>query len=73
MKREVEVDKEVKEDGGRKGKRTMEKGEDETFVKRKCVNPVSVEAFDTFSPGDISESGADSDCGSGDVVECACE
>ena len=32
-----------------------EKGEDETVVKRKCVNPVSVEAFDIFSQGEISE------------------
>ena len=38
-KREMEVDKEV----------TENKGEDEMVVKRKCVNPVSVEAFNIFS------------------------
>ena len=54
-KREVEVDREVKEDGGKEGKRIREKGEDEWAVKRKCVNPVSVEDFDIFSQGEISE------------------
>ena len=52
----------------KEGKRIREKGEDGTVLKRKCVNPVSVEAFDIFSQEEISESdscGADSDCGSG--------
>ena len=51
----MEEDKEVREDVGKKGKRVREKGEDETVGKRKRVNPVSVEAFDIFSQGEISE------------------
>ena len=38
--REMEVDKEVREDEGKNGERVREKKEDETVVKRKCVNPV---------------------------------
>ena len=64
-KRGLDVDK---EDAGKTGKRVREKGEDETVVKRKCVNPVSVEAFDIFSHEEISECdscGVNSDCESG--------
>ena len=64
----MEVDEEVGEDVGKQGKRAREKGEDETVVKRKCVFPVSLEAFDIFSQGDISECdscGVTSDCESG--------
>ena len=39
----------------KRGEGVREKGKDETVVKRKCVNPVSVEAFDVFSQGEISE------------------
>ena len=49
-KREMEVDKEVREGVGEKGKRVREKGEDEMVVKRKCVNQVSVQAFQHFQP-----------------------
>ena len=59
----------------KKGKRVREKEEDETVVKRNCANPVSMEAFDIFSQGENSECdscGANSDCESGNVVECAC-
>ena len=44
-----------------------EKGKDETVVKRKCVNPVSIEAFDTFSQemSECDSCGVDSDCESG--------
>ena len=67
-KREMEVEKEVKEDEGKNGKRVRVKGEDETVVKRKCVNPVSVEALDIFSQGEFSvcdSCGVNSDCRSG--------
>ena len=50
---------------GEKGKRVREKEEDEAVVKRKCVNPVSVEAFDIFSQWKMSEWDSccvDSDC-----------
>ena len=73
----MEVDKEVREDVGRKGNIVREKEEDGTAVQRKCVN-LSVEAFDIFSQGDISECdrnsghclcdnawGGNSDCESG--------
>ena len=47
----MEVDEEVREDAGNKGKRVREKREDETVVKRKCVNPVAAEAFDISAKG----------------------
>ena len=65
-KREMEVNKEKTEE--KKENESGRKGEDETVVKRKCVNPVSVEAFVIFSYGEISECvscGVDSDCESG--------
>ena len=61
-KSKTREDEEVREDVGKKGKRDREIEEDETGVKRKCVNPVSVEACDIFSQGEISE--CDSQCGS---------
>ena len=77
QKKRNEVDKEVGEDVGKKGKRESgRKEKDETVVMRNCVNPVSVEAFDIFSQGEISECdscGVNSDSESGDVLECTCE
>ena len=67
-KSKTKEDKEIREDVGRRGKRVREKEEDETVVKRKRVNPVSVEDFDIFSQGEISECdscGVNSDCESG--------
>ena len=61
-KRQKEVDEEVNKDVGEKGKRVREREVDEAVVKRKCVNPVSVEASDIFSQGEMS--GCDSECGS---------
>ena len=52
----------TKEDKGEGKKRGREKEEHETVVKRNCVNSVSVEAFDIFSQGTISE--CDSECSS---------
>ena len=49
------------DEGKRKGR---EKDEDETVVKRRCVNPVSVDVLDILSQGEISECG--SECGSVD-------
>ena len=48
----------------KKEKRGRDKGENETVVKRKCVNRVSLDAFNTVSQGNISE--CDSECGSVD-------
>ena len=58
-------DSEQAEKTWKKGKRCREKEEYETVVKRKYVNPVSIEAFDIFSQGEISECdscGDNSDC-----------
>ena len=58
----MEVDTETEEDVSRKRKREGEKREDETVVvQRRCVNPVSAEAFDIFSQED-SESCGNSWC-----------
>ena len=43
-KSKTQVDKEVREDEGKKEERGREREEDETVVKRKCVNPVMVGA-----------------------------
>ena len=44
--------RETKEEVSRERERQEEKGEDGTVaVKRKCINPVSAEAFDIFSQG----------------------
>ena len=48
----------IRKDVGEKGKSVREREGDETVVKRKCPNPVSVEAFDIFSQGEISECGS---------------
>ena len=66
--REMELDQEVREDVGKKGKRVRQEEEGETVVRRKCVNTVFVEAFDIFSEGEISECdscGGNFDCESG--------
>ena len=58
-KSKTKEDKGGREDEGIKQKKGgMEKEEDETVVKRKYVNPVSVDAFDIFSQGEISECGS---------------
>ena len=64
----MEVCKETNEETGKKRIRDEEKEENETvIVKRRCVNPVSAEAFDFFSQGEISES-----CGnSWGLCDCA--
>ena len=62
VKSKTKEDKEVRKDVGKKGKRGRERKEDETVVKRKCVNTGQVEAFDIFNQGEISE--CDSECGS---------
>ena len=49
-KSKTKEDKEVREDEERKEKRGTEKEECKTVVKRKCVNPVSVEAWTFFQP-----------------------
>ena len=52
--RRRKVNKETREEVGRKRKRKGEKGEDETVAaKRRCTNPVSAEASDIFSQGRI--------------------
>ena len=51
--RTMEVDRETKEEMGKKWIRDEEKGENETvIVERRCVNPVSTEAFDISSQGE---------------------
>ena len=51
------VDKETRVEVSRKRKREGEEGEDETVaVKRRCINPVSAEAFDIVSHRRTSES-----------------
>ena len=65
-KSKTKEDKEVTEDMCEKGKRGRKKEEDETVVRRNCVNPVSVEALDIFSQGAICDScGVNSGCESG--------
>ena len=81
----MEVDGETKEE--RSGKRTREEEKEENemvTVERRCVNPVSTEAFDIFSQGEDSEScgnswsdlwdesGGLSDCDSGTWTGFAC-
>ena len=72
-KSKTKEDKEVREDGCERRKRGREKEEYETVVQRKCVNPVSIEAFHIFSQGEISECdscGVNSDCESGKWSMC---
>ena len=66
----MEVDRETKEDMGEKRKREEEKEVNEkVIVKRRCVIPVSTEAFDIFSQVEDSES-----CGNscGDLRDESC-
>ena len=66
----MEVDRETKGEVSRKRKREGENGEHETVVvERRCVNPVSAEAFDIFSQEEDSES-----CGNscGDLLDDTC-
>ena len=57
QERKMEVDKDTKEETGKKGIREEEKEENETvMVKRRCVNPVSAEALDILSQSEVSES-----------------
>ena len=59
----------AKEEMDKKRTREEEKEENETvIVKRRCVNPVSTEAFDIFSQEEFSGS-----CGSlGDLLDYSC-
>ena len=61
--RKNKFNRETKEEVSREREREGEKGEDGTVaVKRKCINPVSAEAFDIFSQGEESESCGNSWC-----------
>ena len=54
-----------------KKERESEREVDKEVVKRTCVKPVSVEAFDIFSQWEMSEwdsCGVDSDCEFGNMV-----
>ena len=52
----MEADRETKEAMDKKRIREEEKEENDTVIaKRRCVNPVSTEAFDIFSQGEDSE------------------
>ena len=53
----MEVDRETQKEVSKKRKREEDKEENETvIVQRRCVNPVSAEAFDVFSQEEDSES-----------------
>ena len=53
----MEVDREAKEEVSEKRIREEEKEENDTLiVERRCVNSVSIEAFDIFSQGEELES-----------------
>ena len=57
--RQMEADRETKEEMSKKKKKTREeeKEENETvIVKRRCVNLLSPEAFNIFSQGEVLES-----------------
>ena len=59
--------KEVGEDENTNGKREVERGEEKTVTKKRCVNPIPSDVFEEFGPLEDSESFEDS-CGFSECV-----
>ena len=58
--RRKDMDKKAREEESRSGKRELEREEEKTVIKRRCVNLISIEAFEEFSLMDDSGSFEDS-------------